>query len=228
MRADGRTSANGGSQEPGVRTQIRGDGPSEKCPPGPAPSDLLPAVDQLAAEHREYDLGLGNGIAVGGVGAEQDEGTNFYQLGMQNSRGFRALKVWLALRAAGRRGYEESIRQDVELAQRLHERVAEDPEFAAGSVHLSITTFRFVPQDLQGDDSTGTEEYLNRLNQALLAEIQAGGELYVSNAIVDGRYLLRACIVNFRTSAADIDALPGAISAIGRRLDKTLRPGAEG
>jgi glutamate/tyrosine decarboxylase-like PLP-dependent enzyme len=158
--------------------------------------------------------------------AGQEEGTNFYQLGMQNSRGFRALKVWLALRAAGRKGYEESIRQDVELAKRLYDRVDRHGEFAAGSVHLSITTFRFVPADLQGDDSAETADYLDRLNQAVLADIQAGGQLFVSNAIVNGRYRLRACIVNFRTTEADIDELPEAIAAAGRRLDKRLRGGA--
>jgi glutamate/tyrosine decarboxylase-like PLP-dependent enzyme len=159
--------------------------------------------------------------------AEQDEGTNFYQLGMQNSRGFRALKVWLALRAAGRKGYEESIRQDIRLAQRLHDLVDGHREFAAGSIYLSIATFRFVPADLQGDDSAETQEYLNKLNQALLGEIQAGGQLYVSNAVVNGRYLLRACIVNFRTTDADIDSLPDAIASIGRRLDVEFRSGAE-
>ena len=158
--------------------------------------------------------------------AAHEEGTNFYQLGMQNSRGFRALKVWLALRAAGRKGYEESIRQDIRLAERLHERVEEHAEFEPGSIHLSITTFRFVPEDLYNDGSAGTEEYLNRLNEALLAEIQAGGQLFVSNAVVNGRYLLRTCIVNFRTTEADIDELPVAIAAIGRRIDKRLREGA--
>jgi glutamate/tyrosine decarboxylase-like PLP-dependent enzyme len=157
--------------------------------------------------------------------AAQEEGTNFYQLGMQNSRGFRALKVWLALRAAGRKGYEASIRHDIRLAERLYERVVDHREFAPGSVHLSITTFRFVPEDLQGDDSAETEEHLNRLNEALLAEIQAGGELFVSNAVVNGRYLLRACIVNFRTTEADIDELPEAIAEIGRRVDRRLRDG---
>ena len=141
------------------------------------------------------------------LGEGKEEGTNFYQLGMQNSRGFRALKVWLALRAAGRKGYEESIRDDVRLAERLYENVTAHREFEAGSVHLSIATFRFVPNDLKGDDSTRTEDYLNKLNQALLAEIQSGGRLYVSNAVIDGRYLLRACIVNFRTTREDIDAL---------------------
>jgi glutamate/tyrosine decarboxylase-like PLP-dependent enzyme len=155
--------------------------------------------------------------------AEQDEGTNFYQLGMQNSRGFRALKVWLALRAAGRKGYEESIRQDIRLAERLYERAEHHREFAPGSVHLSITTFRFVPEDLHGEETAETEEYLNRLNESLLAEIQAGGQLFVSNAVVNGRYLLRACIVNFRTTETDIDELPDAIAEIGRRIDGRLR-----
>ena len=159
------------------------------------------------------------------LGEGKEEGTNFYQLGMQNSRGFRALKVWLALRAAGRKGYEESIRDDVRLAERLYENVTAHREFEAGSVHLSIATFRFVPNDLKGDDSTRTEDYLNKLNQALLAEIQSGGRLYVSNAVIDGRYLLRACIVNFRTTREDIDALLDEIGTIGRRIDRQLREG---
>jgi hypothetical protein len=52
----------------------------------------------------------------------------------------------------------------------------------------------------------------------LLGRIQSGGEFYLSNAIVDGKYLLRACIVNFRTTAADIDAIPDLVVGIGRQL----------
>ena len=152
--------------------------------------------------------------------AEAEEGINYYQLGMQNSRGFRALKVWLALRAAGRAGYEASIRGDVELAQRLHTLAETHPELSAGSINLSIATFRYVPEGI--DETPANEEYLNQVNRDLLAEIQAGGEFYVSNAIVDGRYLLRACIVNFRTSQADIDAIPGMVVDIGRRIHARL------
>jgi glutamate/tyrosine decarboxylase-like PLP-dependent enzyme len=155
------------------------------------------------------------------LGDEQEEGVNYYQLGMQNSRGFRALKVWLALRAAGRRGYEASIRGDIELAERLYELVDAHDEFLAHGVNLSIATFCYVPANLA--DTEQHVGYLNELNRALLAEIQAGGDLYVSNALVDGRYLLRACIVNFRTLQSDIDALPEAIAAMGRRLDKSMR-----
>ena len=157
------------------------------------------------------------------LGGEKEEGVNYYELGMQNSRGFRALKVWLALRAAGRKGFEDSIRGDIDLTRRLYDLTDRHDEFAAYTINLSIATFCFVPADL--DDSAENEVYLNQLNQAVLAEIQAGGELYVSNAIVAGRYVLRACIVNFRTLQSDIDELPEQIAVLGRRIDARLRKG---
>ena len=154
---------------------------------------------------------------------ERESGINYYEVGMQNSRGFRALKVWLALRRAGREGYRESIQDDIQLAEMLYAGADAHEELSAHSINLSIATFRYVPADMSNDGSEETESYLNRLNQALLAEIQAGGELYLSNAIVDGKYLLRGCIVNFRTSQADIEAIPEMVVEIGRRLDRELR-----
>jgi glutamate/tyrosine decarboxylase-like PLP-dependent enzyme len=144
--------------------------------------------------------------------AEVDEGTNYYELGMQNSRGFRALKVWLGLRAVGAEVYRESIRTDIALAQQLYDLAENHPELRAATLHLSIATFRYVPPGV--DD----ENYLNDLNRKLLAEIQAGGEMYVSNAVVGGTYLLRACVVNFRTSSADIEAIADSVVAMGRRI----------
>jgi glutamate/tyrosine decarboxylase-like PLP-dependent enzyme len=147
----------------------------------------------------------------------QEEGINYYELGMQNSRGFRALKVWLALRAAGRSGYEALIRGDIELARQLYDLADAHPELRAASHHLSITTFRYVPPGIDGAD-----EYLNALNKALLAKIQASGDFYVSNAIVDGIYLLRACVVNFRTTGADMDAIAETVVAMGREVHAEL------
>jgi glutamate/tyrosine decarboxylase-like PLP-dependent enzyme len=88
---------------------------------------------------------------------------------------------------------------------------------------LSITTFRYVPLDIKSG-SGEVEEYLNRLNTELLTHIQNSGQAYISNAVIDGKFLLRACIVNFRTSLTDIQALPGIVLNIGRELDKTMRP----
>ena len=153
----------------------------------------------------------------------EEGGTNFYELGMQNTRGFRALKVWLMIRALGRAGYREQIGRDIRLARRLYERVVERDDLDVHAINLSITTFRYVPQDLKNDRREETEAYLNRLNQALLAELQSGGELFLSNAVVNERYLLRACIVNFRTTEADIDAVPEIVARVGERLDRSLR-----
>ena len=61
-----------------------------------------------------------------------------------------------------------------------------------------------------------TDDYLNALNKALLARIQASGDFYVSNAVINGIYLLRACVVNFRTTKADMDAIAETVVAMGR------------
>ena len=156
-----------------------------------------------------------------------EEATNYTDFGPQNSRGFRALKVWLALRQAGRTGYERMIGDDIRLSERLWQHVQDHPELEPVTQALSITTFRFVPHDLteRTGGSTGdeaTEAYLNRLNEELLEHIQRSGELFVSNAVVHGRYVLRACIVNFNTTAADIDALPDIIVRMGREVAAKL------
>lgn len=162
------------------------------------------------------------------VDGREEAGTNYYELGMQNTRGLRALKVWLMFRAAGREGYRASIAEDIRLARRLDAQVAERRDFERLAQHLSIATFRFVPEDLRGSQAAETGAYLNALNQALLAELQAGGELFLSNAIVDERYWLRACIVNFRTTEADVDAVPEIVARLGRRLDRARRAAQPG
>ena len=68
------------------------------------------------------------------------------------------------------------------------------------------------------------EAYLNELNPELLARVQRSGEAYLSNAVISGKYALRACVVNFRTSLEDIEALPKIITRIGREVDAERRP----
>jgi aromatic-L-amino-acid decarboxylase len=145
-----------------------------------------------------------------------DETVNYFERGPQNSRGFRALKVWLALRAAGRRGYVESIGEDCRLARVLFELCDADPELEARTCNLSIATFRLRPPGLQEDE-------LDRLNEELLERLQKGGEAFVSNALIDGSYFLRACIVNFRTTEDDIRALPEIVKRVGSELVAVAR-----
>jgi glutamate/tyrosine decarboxylase-like PLP-dependent enzyme len=149
---------------------------------------------------------------------------NYYELGPQNSRGFRALKVWLGLRQAGRDGYARMIGDDCRLAETLHRHVAAHPELEAATLGLSIATFRYVPRDLRNAGAAAAE-YLDTLNETLLARLKTGGELFITNAVLDGRFLLRACIVNFRTTEADVAAVPLIVARVGRAVDAELRPG---
>jgi len=148
---------------------------------------------------------------------------NYYELGPQNSRGFRALKVWLALRMVGRDGYIRMIHEDIALAKELYRRVEASPELQAFTRNLSITTFRFVPLDLAAGGQSA-ETYLNELNREILNRIQSGGEVYVSNALLGDTFVLRACIVNFRTRLADMDALVEVVVQTGRSADARMRP----
>lgn len=151
------------------------------------------------------------------------EAINYLDYSPQNSRGFRALKVWLALQYVGRKGYEQMLSDDVQFAKVLYDLVAKQSELEAFTNSLSITTFRYVPPDLKSD-SNDVEEYLNQLNTELLTRLQNSGEAYISNAVIDGKFALRACIVNFRTSLEDIQALPEIVLRIGREADAELRP----
>ena len=148
---------------------------------------------------------------------------NYHQLGPQNSRGFRALKVWLALRLVGRDGYVRMIGEDIALAQALYQMAETTAELQAFTQNLSITTFRFVPEDFSPGEPA-VERYLNDLNREILNFLQAGGEVYLSNAALDGTFVLRACIVNFRTRQPDMKALVEAVIRAGRAVDARMRP----
>jgi glutamate/tyrosine decarboxylase-like PLP-dependent enzyme len=154
---------------------------------------------------------------------DAEEAVNYFEYGPENSRGFRALKIWLAIRQAGREGYARMIGDDIRLAKTLFGLAAAHPELQAFRQGLSIATFRYVPRDLE-PGAEKVEEYLNRLNSELLGRLQKSGEAFLTNAVIGGVFVLRACIVNFRTSLADIHALPGIITRLGGELDQVLRP----
>jgi len=69
------------------------------------------------------------------------------------------------------------------------------------------------------------EQYLNALNETLLDRIQRGGEVFVSNAVINGKYLLRACIVNFQTTHEDVEAVPEIVARLGRAIHADRKTG---
>jgi len=147
---------------------------------------------------------------------------NYYEYGLQNSRGFKALKVWLAFQQVGRKGFIKMIGQDIYLSKLLFDLANKHPELEAISHNLSISTFRYVPLN-DTNNKENYENYLNTLNENLLNELQQGGEVFVSNAILNNKYCLRACIVNFRTSEKDIEEVIEIIVKEGRKIHAKLQ-----
>ena len=156
------------------------------------------------------------------VAEDTRRGADLTMQGPDFSRSFAALRIWVSLLAHGTAAYGRRISHDAALARYLGELVAEHPDFELMTpVSLSICCFRYVPERLRGDD-----EALDRLNQDLLTALVADGRVYCSNAVLDGRFCLRACIVNFRTEAEHLELLLEAASEHGRRLsDIAANPG---
>jgi aromatic-L-amino-acid/L-tryptophan decarboxylase len=147
---------------------------------------------------------------------------NYYEYGFQNSRGFRALKVWAALQQVGKDGYIKMIGQNIELAQLLFRLADQHSELEAVTQNLSITTLRYIPTE-SPTQIKGKDEYLNKLNETLLNRLQREGKVFLSNAVVKEKYCLRGCIVNFRTSEKDIEEIIETIVSEGRQIHEKLK-----
>ncbi len=149
-----------------------------------------------------------------------EEPISYFEYGPQNSRGNRAAKVWLGLSQVGWEGYARMIADDIELAEYLYRLADEHPELEAMTRHLSITTYRYVPQEVDASDP-GNREALNQLNEDLLGRMQEQGDAFVSNAVIEGTHVLRSCVVNFRTTRSDMERVVQLTVDLGRELAKT-------
>lgn len=131
----------------------------------------------------------------------------FSEFGSEQSRPFRALKVWAALRHFGVDGYRELIAHDVALAKHLADRVRATPGLQLWEPQgLSVVCFRAVPPAHAGRD-----EAIDALNREVLQSVQLEGAAFLSSTVLDGRFYLRACIVNPRAEMADVDAVFDAV-----------------
>ena len=111
------------------------------------------------------------------------------------------------------------IGEDIALSKLLFQLADDHPELEAVTQNLSITTLRYVPPGHSGA-GPDNEAYLNKLNDLLLAQLQHGGKVFLSNAVVSGKHCLRGCIVNFRTSRHDIEDIIQIIVTEGREIHK--------
>ena len=132
----------------------------------------------------------------------------FFEESLELSRRFRALKVWLSLRYHGVRAFRESIRTDLTLARRLASAVDARPELERlAPVELSAVCFRHRGDGRRSDDE------LDQWNKELLLRVVRRGRVFLSNATLRGRFALRACLVNHRSTEADVDAVVSEVLA---------------
>jgi glutamate/tyrosine decarboxylase-like PLP-dependent enzyme len=138
----------------------------------------------------------------------------YSEYGIQQTRGFRALKLWMTLQHLGRDGVRDLIARHVALARRLAGLVDAAPDLERlAAVELSIVCFRYAPPGLRGDDGA-----LDLLNTRVMQAVQAGGDAFLTQTTLRGRFALRACVLHYGTTEADVVALLDAVRQAGARL----------
>lgn len=141
-----------------------------------------------------------------------------HDYGLQTSRGFRALKVWMALKEHGVAKFGRLIEQDLAHARYLTERIEATPDLEmCVPASINIVCFRFDPGGL-------SEALLKRLNTEIMVRMQETGVAAVSDTTVHGRHCLRAAINNHRTTRGDLDILVSEVARQGRMLLAELSP----
>jgi aromatic-L-amino-acid decarboxylase len=158
---------------------------------------------------------------------DADEAFAFWNYGPELSRRFRALKIWLTLRYYGVRRITRSISEDNATAAYLGEQLTAATDFELlAAPELSICCFRYVPAALQaqlksasGSTAAAIDLELDQINTNIMNLVQRGGRAYLSSATIRGKFALRACITNFRTSRADIDETLEIIREAARGLE---------
>ncbi|MFN2599331.1 MAG: aspartate aminotransferase family protein, partial [Pyrinomonadaceae bacterium] len=127
-----------------------------------------------------------------------------FRYGQLGTKRFNALKVWMALKTLGTRGYAEIVERQIELTKYLAERLREAENFeTVGEVETAVCNFRFAPPSLRG---AGADE-LDALQHGLQQRVERGGEAWVSTTLLRGRRALRANVNSYLTERRHIDDL---------------------
>ena len=124
------------------------------------------------------------------------------------------MKLWMTLLHLGREGVADLVQRQNRLAKRLAALIDAAPDLERmAPVELSIVCFRYVPEELRGDDAR-----LDALNKAIMEEVQSGGEVFVTQASLGGRFVLRANVFHYATTEEDLAVLVEVVSRTGREI----------
>jgi glutamate/tyrosine decarboxylase-like PLP-dependent enzyme len=137
----------------------------------------------------------------------------FFDETLELSRRFRALKLWLSLRYHGLAKFREAIRNDLELAAYFTGRIHNEPELERlAPVPLSAVCFRYLPGKGISPDR------VDDLNRQILPKVVRRGRVFLSNATINGRFALRICVVNHRSTRGDLDEVASEVLTVGREV----------
>jgi aromatic-L-amino-acid/L-tryptophan decarboxylase len=149
------------------------------------------------------------------IGEEADEAFAFWDYGPELSRRFRALKVWMLLKGVGLHSLSEAIEGNLACARYFESMVRATDDFEmVAPVELSIFCFRHVPAQLRSE----SPQAIDAFNERLLIALQRDGSSYLSNATLAGRFALRGCVLNYRTTLRDMEILLDDLRRVARTL----------
>jgi glutamate/tyrosine decarboxylase-like PLP-dependent enzyme len=179
---------------------------------GSLPFDCACVLVRDAEMHRaafassaSYIAATERGVIAGGL--------PFAERGLDLTRSFKALKVWMSFTAHGTDRLAAVIEQNVRQTQRLVERIERHPELELlAPAPLNVACFRYVPTT-PIDDAR-----LDAVNEEILLRLQEQGIAVPSGTRLGGRYAIRVANVNHRSREADFDALIDAVVELGRQV----------
>src|SRR6266699_1221833 len=149
------------------------------------------------------------------IGEEADEAFAFWDYGPELSRRFRALKVWMLLKGVGIHSLGEAIENNLACALYFESLVRGSDDFEmVAPVKLSIFCFRYLPAQLRSE----SPQAIDAFNERLMVALQRDGSSYLSNATLGGRFVLRGCVLNYRTTLRDMDILLEDLRRVARSL----------
>ena len=153
------------------------------------------------------------------IGEEADEAFAFWDYGPELSRRFRALKVWMLLKGVGLDSLGEAIESNLACARYFESKVRASDDFEmAARIELSIFCFRHVPVHLKGE----SPQVIDDFNERLLIALQRDGSSYLSNTTLGGRFALRGCVLNYRTTLRDMEILLDDLRRVARSLPASV------
>jgi glutamate/tyrosine decarboxylase-like PLP-dependent enzyme len=153
--------------------------------------------------------------------AREEREVNFCDYGVQLTRAFRALKVWMTIKTFGARRLREIIDQCMDLTEYARLLFSQSPRIEITSPpSLGIFSFRYIPE---GGRGTATEEDLNRINASLVARAIRSRLLVLSTTRLGPRLVIRFCVLNHRTRKEDIREALRLVEDFGREASADLQ-----